>query len=184
MTAENQSGEIGFHAELNEELLRLEVWTKLLDGARLFRYFSAMSRFYARTDRLVKFGLLIAATGALAPWLEVTELPKWVGPASASAVAVLAIVDLTLNLSEKALVSHQVSLTFARLDEDWHELWMDMQGATDPDVELLRKFRERQRELFAVGEKESAKLRPEFPLLNLLAAHQAYSAERRRYAAN
>lgn len=168
----------------DEILLREEVWGKLLDASRLLRYFSSVHRFYARGNRLVKFGLLVSATGALAPWIEFADLPQVVTQVSASGIAVLTVVDLTFGLSDKALIANQISVAYGKLDEEWHLLWMDMQSK---DVVLpsdLEEFRQRHKRLYQEGQRESEKLQQEFPWLNWLAARQAYSVERGRYATN
>ena len=111
---------------------RNAVWQEILDVARLVRYYEALADRHRFRHSMIRFLLLAAAAGGIAALLEL--LPPVAQLVAGGLVALLVVWDFISNYAKKAAVLHAISLECSYLENEWRELWLDINnGTTDED---------------------------------------------------
>jgi hypothetical protein len=127
------------------EATRRAVWNDLLDVSRVARYAEAMGSQYRVRHLFIRLGLLVAASGSMATFLDEIEGYWRIG--FALAIAALIAADFMLDYATKIAVLSSTKRECNVLETEWRELWLDVDspGSTDADIrrrsrELLRQF--------------------------------------------
>ena len=159
---------------------RNDVWHGLLDAVRLVRYYEALSNRNLRWRQLTRLLLLAVATSAIAALLGL--LPEMAQRLVYGFVAILAAWDLTFDFAKKAAVLHQISVGCTALENEWGQLWSDVDRDDAEDAEIRRRIQQLlQRGLEVTKEAGKADIRID-PKLNESCAESAYEVIRARYA--
>ena len=106
------------------EATRRVVWNDLLDVARVTRYAEAMGSRYRLLHHSIRFGLLLAASGSMATFLDV--LPNQWRVVFDLAIAVLIVADFMLDGATKIAVLTSTKRECDVLGTEWRELWLDV----------------------------------------------------------
>ena len=113
---------------------REDVWYTLLDVDRLARYFNRVSVRYGKAGNAVRVALfVVSATGA---FTLLNQWPWWVQVIITVALGVVLAVDFWLNPGKTSIVLHSISVEYQRLEDEWRELWSDVNrpGASEDDI--------------------------------------------------
>lgn len=124
------------------------VWQELLDAARLVRYYEALSDRYRRNHFVVRFLLLAAAASGVAALLDL--LPPGFQLAAGGLVALLVVWDAVSDYARKAAILHAIGLECDALEDEWRELWADIEDRDIDDAEVWRRNRRLARRLSEV----------------------------------
>ncbi len=113
---------------------RHAVWNEMLDAARLSRYAERMESRYRAAQLLMRSGLLLSATASVATLLE--ALPDAWHVFWNVAIAILIIWDFVMDYATKIAVLNAARRECQLLENDWHDLWqnVDAEGSTDGDI--------------------------------------------------
>ena len=161
--------------------VRNEVWLRLLDIARLVRYYAVLSDRYRRNYTIIRFLLYAAAASGIAAFLDV--LPPIAQLISGGVIALIITWDFVSDYGRKAAVLHAISLQCGELENEWQELWMDVDNGTMTNEEVIERNRQLiQRMTSVTGGVGYADI-PEDQKLNEKCAAQAYQVAEDRYAA-
>ncbi len=109
---------------------RNAVWQDILDAARLVRYYETLADRHRFKHWLIRFLMLAAAAGGVAALLEL--LPSIAQLVAGGLIALLVVWDSISDYAKKAAVLHAISLECSSLENEWRELWLDIENeATD-----------------------------------------------------
>ena len=119
--------------------VRNEAWYGLLEIVRLTRYYEALSDKYRRNNMIVRFLLLAAAASGIAAMVDL--LPATAQRLSSGLVALLVMWDFVSDYAKKAAILHAVSVECSTLENEWRELWVniDSADATDESVQQINR---------------------------------------------
>lgn len=131
------------------ERTKNEVWRKLLDAARLARYYEALADRHRRNRTLTRLFLLAAAASGVAALLDV--LPDPVRLVAGGLIAFVVAWDFVADYAKKAAVLHAISLECSALEEEWRVLWFDANDDGADDSEVLRRNQELSRKIMAIA---------------------------------
>ena len=160
---------------------RNAVWQDLLDAARLVRYYDALSDRYRRNHAVVRFLLLAAAAGGIAALLDL--LPAIAQLIAGGLVALLVAWDFVSDYARKAAVLHAIGLECGELENEWRELWAEVNDSEADEAEARRRSRQLARKLLnATGWAGYADI-PENRRLNEECEKAAHRVVADRYAA-
>ncbi len=164
---------------------RAEVWHGLLDGVWLARGFQRQYQRHLAYHRVLRTGLALSATGLVAVLVNLVPV-EWASPASLAlggVVLLAVIVDLVMQLPEKAAVLHSVSVDLARLETEWRQLWLatDAETPDTPLAEIQERYAQlKERELQVVSRTGDAHI-PEAKSLFRQCWEDVVTMEPRRY---
>lgn len=160
--------------------IRNEVWQDLLDVTRLVRYYAALSDRYKRNYNIVRGLLLIAATSGIAAFLD--ALPPIAQLISGVGIALIVAWDFVSDYGRKAAVSHAIRLQCGELENEWRDLWRNVDDGTIANEEALHSNRQLlQRITSLTGNAGYADIREDHKL-NETQAADAYKIMEERYA--
>ena len=162
------------------EETRNAVWQEFLDVARLVRYYSNLSDRHRRKQWIVRVLLLAVASSSIAALVDL--LPPLTRDFAAAAVAFLVVWDTFASYEKKAVALHAICIECTRLENEWRQLWEDIDRSDLNDEEarrqcaiLSQKLNEATARVNLVGVQEDAKL-------NQKCAKDTYEVMRARYA--
>ena len=128
------------------EQVRVAVWSYMLDASRVTRYAETMGARYRLRHMLIRFGLLLAASGSVATVVTAPPGPLC-APFSASQLPRL---SQPISCSTTPPRSPRWTLRrgeTAALESDWQDLWLDVNvpesddaGIRRRNTELVRRF--------------------------------------------
>ena len=165
---------------------RTEVWHGLLDGVWLARGFQRQHQRHLAYHRLLRTALALSATGLVAVLVNLVPV-EWADSASLALggiVLLAVIVDLVMQLPEKAAVLHSISVDLARLETEWRQLWLatDAENPDTPLAEIQQRYAQlKERELRTVSRTGDAHI-PENASLFQRCWEDVVEMEPRRYA--
>ncbi len=122
------------------EATRRAVWNDLLDVSRVARYAEAMGSQYRVRHLFIRFGLLVAASGSMATFLDALGGHWRIG--FGLAVAALIAADFMLDYATKIAVLSSTKRECNVLEAEWRELWLDVDSPESTDAEIRRRNRE------------------------------------------
>ena len=127
------------------EQVRVAVWSCMLDASRVTRYAETMGARYRLRHVLIRFGLLLAASGSVAT--VVTALPDLLRAIFGIAIAALVAADFMFDYATKIATLDSAKRETATLESDWQDLWLDVNvpesddaGIRRRNTELVRRF--------------------------------------------
>ncbi len=151
---------------------RDEIWYTLLDVDRQARYFNRVATRYGRGSGFVRVALfVISATGA---FTLLNQWTWWIQLVITLALGIVLAIDFWLNLGRMAIVLHTISIEYNRIEDEWRELWNDVNqpDASEDDI------RERSRNLKGQMSIVDARVRDSYigmdDKLNEKCAHETY----------
>ena len=113
------------------------VWQTYLDIARYVRYYPALATRWRRLSWATRGFLGLAATGAVASLLG--GLPIEVGFAASAAIAVLAVLDLVVDVGKRSALLDTIVTDISQIETDCQLLWENVQGDRLSEEDALRK---------------------------------------------
>lgn len=119
------------------EATRRAVWNDLLDVSRVTRYAEAMGSRYRLLHLWIRFGLLLAASGSMATFLDVLSSHWRVG--FGLAITALIVADFMLDCATKIAVLGSAKRECGVLESEWRELWLDVDLPESTDAEIRRR---------------------------------------------
>lgn len=122
------------------EATRRAVWNDLLDVSRVVRYAEAMGSQYRERHLFIRVGLLVAAAGSLATFLDAMGGHWRIG--CGLVIAVLIAVDFMLDYATKIAVLNSTKRECSILETEWRELWLDVDSPESTDAGIRRRNRE------------------------------------------
>ncbi len=122
------------------EATRRAVWNDLLDVSRVARYAEAMGSHYRVRHLFIRLGLLVAASGSMATFLDAIGGHWRIG--FGLAIAALIAVDFMLDYATKIAVLSSAKRECNVLEAEWRELWLDVDSPESTDAEIRRRNRE------------------------------------------
>lgn len=157
-----------------------DIWAAFLDTSRLQRYYHAQSEFYRRLHYVIRSIMLLSASASVAAFFDV--LANWVQLTAALVLAIVVVLDHTLDAGKKTFVCAQASIEFEAAVSDYRDLWrrftaLDHDDVTERHLELEASTRQASARVVAVGANTSN------VRLNERCAKEAYEVEGRQYAA-
>ncbi len=160
------------------EYTRNEVWQGLLDTARLVRYYHALTDQYHRKRTVLRFLILVAATGSIGALLGI--LPPLMNLIANSLIAACVAWDFVQDYATKAAVLHTIRNDCTALEGEWRTLWNEQAYLTDRDilqrtVQLSQKLNTITGRAGEIGVQEDV-------ALNTQCATDAYQVMKDRYA--
>ena len=102
------------------------VWQTYLDIARYVRYYPALATRWRRRSWALRGVLGLSATGAVASLLG--GLPIEVGFAASAAIAVLAVLDLVVDVGRRSVMLDTIVTDIDHIETDCQRLWENVQG--------------------------------------------------------
>lgn len=127
------------------EQVRVAVWSCMLDASRVTRYAETMGARYRLRHMLIRFGLLLAASGSVAT--VVTPLPDLWLAILGIAITALVAADFMFDYATKIATLDFAKSGIAALESDWQDLWLDVNepgsddaGIRQRNTELVRQF--------------------------------------------
>ena len=117
-------------------LLRQEMTfgTRFWTLIRAVRYFNRVSVRYGKAGNAVRVALfVVSATGA---FTLLNQWPWWIQLIITIALGAVLAVDFWLNPGKTSIVLHSISVEYKRLEDEWRELWGDVNrpGASEDDI--------------------------------------------------
>ena len=118
---------------------RDDVWYTLLDVDREVRYFNRMSVRYGKISNAVRVALfVVSATGA---FTLLNQWPWWIQLIITIALGVVLAFDFWLNPGKTSIVLHSISVEYKRLEDEWRELWNDVNQPDASEDHVREKSR-------------------------------------------
>ena len=124
---------------------RRAVWNDLLDVARVIRYAEDMESRYRFLHGLVRFSLLLSASGSVAAFLE--ALPADWQLYFGVAIGALVAADFMFDHATKIALLSATKRECQELETEWRQLWLDVDSPASADpgirqrsVDLGRRF--------------------------------------------
>ena len=122
---------------MTSEHTRNDIWYALLDIDREMRYCNKKSRSFEKKQTRIRFVLLAASTTGVITLAS--ELP-WLFQAFVSAVlGIVVAYDFSRNFGQKSAVLNGVANDYNRLEQEWRELWYDVNHDDSTDAEIRKK---------------------------------------------
>ena len=125
--------------------IRHAVWDDMLDAARMARYAESMESHYRTCHTVVRFGLLLSASGSVAAFLN--ALPHGSQLYFSVAVSVLVAWDFMSDYANKIAVLGSTKRECQELETEWRDLWLDVDSPESTDLDVQRRNRELSRRL-------------------------------------
>ncbi len=163
------------------EATRRAVWNDLLDVSRVARYAEAMGSQYRVRHLFIRLGLLVAASGSMATFLDAIGGHWRIG--FGLAIAVLIAVDFMLDYATKIAVLNSTKRECNVLETEWRELWLDVDSPESTDAGI----RCRNRELLRHFERATAPMDEQVPVsnrTNVLCTRAAFKVTGEQHAAS
>ena len=161
------------------EATRRVVWNDLLDVARVTRYAEAMGSRYRLLHHSIRFGLLLAASGSMATFLDV--LPNQWRVVFDLAIAVLIVADFMLDGATKIAVLTSTKRECDVLGTEWRELWLDVDLPESTDADIRRRNVDLGQRFGRATSTMDAQVRVN-ARTNVLSTEAAYKVTQERYA--
>lgn len=162
------------------EETRNAVWQELLDVARLVRYYSNLSDRHSRKQRMVRVLLLAVATSGIAALVDL--LPPLTQDLVAAAVALLVGWDFAASYEKKAAALHAICIECTRLENEWRQLWEEIDRPELDDAEARRQCAQLSQKLNEATVRASLAGVQEDAKLNRKCAEDTYAVMLARYA--
>lgn len=149
------------------EQTRNVVWKNMLEIERFVRYYGELSDQHLWKHKTLRFFLLIAATGAIAPLLGLVpeSYRDMIQVVANVAVAVLVVWDFNADYAKKAAVLQEIKGECSALETEWGILWNSIEAfgiqdekAREKNAELDRKVSEVTRKADSASVRENRRL--------------------------
>lgn len=116
---------------------RRAVWNDLLDVARVVRYAEDMESRYRFLHGLVRFSLLLSASGSVAALLE--AFPAAWQIYFGAAIGALVAADFMFDHATKTAILSATKRECRELETEWRQLWLDVDSPSSVDPEVRRR---------------------------------------------
>ena len=173
---------------------RSAVWNDMLHARRLVRYYEEMSRRYRLYDSVIRWTLLIAASGITAKFVSTTLLPllsrlpdhvvvwtEWAEGVFGVFVVSAVLLDLFEEFGRKAEVLRAASAQCSELASRWDKLWLDLNAPEADDADIRSRNAELDYRITLETDRADAKVR-ENRKVNIRCAEAADREIRERFA--
>ena len=135
---------------------RTNVWDGLLDSQRLLRYYEKLADRYRQKERVVRILLYICFVfGALITLLVLTvsSVPQFLAVIPFAGGYILVYWGFVLEgYPKKVLILGQVSRGCYQLDEEWQELWYQVNSDGADEKAIRERIRELSRRALEITE--------------------------------
>ena len=98
-----------------------DIWQTYLDTARYVRYYPTLATRWRRWNWATRIILGVAATGAVTALLG--GLPTEVGLAAGAAIAVLAVLELVVDVGRRAVLLDTIVADIGQIETECQRLW-------------------------------------------------------------
>ena len=165
------------------EELRRDIWYQLAEAGRSARYYVSYRDSTQRKHLSIRGLLLFASIFGTASLTGIFP-DSWVvvQPIAAISIAVVVVIDFTLNFGDKAKLLNIIALECLKIEQYCHRLWRDANMAESDDGELRMRSQRLEDQLLDITgkaidqditEKEGLKEKAEQTAIRLL--EQRYS---------
>lgn len=102
--------------------MKKEVWHGYYNSARLSRYYQYKANRMMRMHYVVRLILLGSVIGSVVAFLDNVNptVRLWVN----LSIGIVVVVEAVTDFAKKSTVSHTISVECARLENEWHNLWL------------------------------------------------------------
>ena len=148
---------------------RSAVWNDMLHARRLVRYYEEMSRRYRLYDSVIRWTLLISASGITAKFASTTlrpMLPEYVAAWDDSVFGVFGVfvvlavlLDLFEEFGRKAEVLRTAGAQCSELASQWDKLWLDLNAPEADDADIRSRNAELDYRITLETDRADAKVR-------------------------
>ena len=119
---------------------RNDVWYALLDIDREMRYCNEKSRLFEKKQTRIRFALLaVSTTGVIT---LASELPWFVQAIISAVIGIIVAFDFSRNFGKKSVVLNAITIEYGRLENEWRELWNDVNQDDATEAEIGNKSTE------------------------------------------
>ena len=102
------------------------IWQGLVEASRLSRYYAALADRHMRRQKYIRGALLAAAIAGFSGLFE--SVPEAIALVGNVAVVVLVTLDFMHDYGPKAATLNSTSIVCAKVEDEWHRLWVDAYG--------------------------------------------------------
>ena len=163
------------------EATRHAVWDEMLDAARMTRYAESMESRYRTLHWIVRFSLLLSASGSAATILGM--LPDgWPRLLPNLAIAFLVAWDFMSGYATKIAVLNSAKRECQDLETEWRELWLDVDSPAATDAEVRERNKELSRRLARATSPMDVEVRVH-QKINVASTADAYTVTAARHGA-